>query len=256
MTENDQSPFKIIAVILIVLLVAGAGLFWYLDPLNMFSSKTILLGDRAQDWVSPDGSFGSNPDPYPVAAADLKAITLDIDNQNLYVKYQFRGSIPEDVGSLSYAGDHFKDYQFYLAIDRDNNASTGNPAYGGAEALLSGAMHGDNGTLDTTFWVNPGDDPASFQDAYAATMAEGGPGYDHVTMAYPLNLLGLSKGQIITLNGGILITSDKYGKAATADFLSNLDELTLGDKGGQFFRVKLGGGIVPLSSYEAPVKLN
>ncbi|HMK45254.1 MAG TPA: hypothetical protein VK436_01380 [Methanocella sp.] len=251
---DKNRPLLIIGGILLLIIAALIACIWYFDPFNFFYSKTIILGDQAGDWISPEGPSTINPDPYPVDAADLKSITIDIDNQNLYVKYQFNGKIPEDIGSIPVNDDHLNDYTFFLAIDHDNNPSTGSREYGGAEVLLTGTMHRGNGTLDTKYWTDP-NTTGLFENSHLAQVTEGGPSYDYVRVAYPLSGLGLAKSEDVTVNSAVVMTSDKYSKVATMDRLDNLDEISHGDMSAGYFHIRLGGGIMAISSYNQTIKL-
>ena len=252
---DKNRPLVIIGGFLLIIIIAIIAGIWYFDPFNFFSSKTIILRDRAGDWANSEGPSTINPDPYPIDAADLRSITIDIDNQNLYVKYQFNGKIPQDIGSIPVNNDRMKDYTFFLAIDRDDNSGTGSHEYGGAELLLIGMMHRGNGSLDTEYLTNPDNSTGSFKTSYPAQVIDGGPDYDYVRIAYPLNGLGLAKSEVVTINSAVVMTSDKYSKVATMDRLENLDEIAYGDGSTCYFRIRLGGGVMAMSSYNQTIKL-
>lgn len=197
---------------------------------NMLAEHGATITDATGDWIWP-GNQEDNPNPYPVAWADLTSATFAVDADYLYIRLNVNGVYPRSETDLPrYGQDQIQKLNINIGLDTDNNPKTGSLADGGSEVMLgSGMMMTPNcGWMDAyDFWYGPTGIDQPETERYAHTFnrnlvvaAWGGAGFDYRTIVYPVGSLGIRPGQTIGVIGWDECASLQYpDRHATFDVL-------------------------------------
>jgi hypothetical protein len=133
------------------------------------------------------------------------------------------GTFPAQAGSFpSFDGDQLHKFGLDVRVDADNDPHTGVLADNGSEWMTAYGMGDDNGLIHTnyiSFSTGPTGtetpELARYQDTIFTDQTQfGGPGYNYFIIALPLAPLRLSKGQEITINAWVEMSSDKFDHAS------------------------------------------
>jgi hypothetical protein len=220
-----------------------------LTAANLAIANGIKIEDTQYDWykfpvgsIQPDGR-PDNPEPYPLPWTDFRSVSVGVDQNYIYFKFQFWGEFP--LGAVSYNGDlinstgaKITNFTFTNNEGKKDSADLGagpwyvtmeNNTWVPAEnvRLGQGAMISPTGRdehMETIFKINTG-----------AGMIAGGPGYDYILSAFPLSLFNLKLGDEVTFDSSTETGSKIYHHEAV-DIL--LDKP--GEKFGEVVIYKLG----------------
>ncbi|MCX6554750.1 MAG: hypothetical protein NTZ12_07020, partial [Candidatus Aminicenantes bacterium] len=107
---------------------------------HMLSAHGVTIADAVGDWIWT-GHQEDNPFPYPVPFADLTDVTFAVDADYLYLRITAYGMYPRAETELPWYGqDQIRRLGINIALDTDNNETTGSPGDKGAEVLLGVGM--------------------------------------------------------------------------------------------------------------------
>lgn len=253
--------------ILLAILLVSIGALLYVNATKQSFSHLEL--SKAQDALSygvtiEDESAGffplsgkeedgrdNNEDPYPLPFVDFKSITLGADDQYLYIKEEFYGEFPKTANELPiFDNDKIRGMSIALNINTDNNQSTGSPDDEGAEALLAGGVYYNTNppSVRHYFFTDPTGiqwpEDQRWKSHHEEGLVFGGPGYTYIIHAYPLEELGITENQEITISVASETESDKYHHAA-------YDPVQIGNESGKMpskIKIKLGNAMVTPST--------
>jgi hypothetical protein len=197
---------------------------------RMLAEHGVTINDAKGDWIWT-GHQEDNPAPYPVQFADLAATTFAVDADYLYLRITAYGTYPRAETELPWYGqDQISRLGINIALDTDNNETTGSPGDKGAEVLLGvGMMMTPTcGWMDVyEFWYGPTGIEFPEEDRWVHSnnrklilAAWGGAGFTYRVIIYPAGLLGVRPGQTIAVCGWDECDSLQYpNKHATFDVL-------------------------------------
>lgn len=224
-----------------------------LELANEALSKGVRIEDPENDFYKfPKGSIQGdgrpdNTNPYPLNFTDLKSFSIGADENYIYIKYEFYGKFPNKI--VRYNEDliistnaKLEEIEFtnsngvqdsaslindvtYVYYDGKQFGADYNPVIspcGGQMALIS--PDGEDETREPIYKTMSG-----------KGLIYGGPGYDYIIGAYPLDLFGIKYGDEITFSMSTETGSSIYHHEAV-DFLLGKS----GEKGGDRIRYKLG----------------
>jgi len=104
------------------LLLAGCRMAPGQETAEKALAEGTTLRDLTGDWLST-GHDGDNPSSYPIGFADLREVTIGIDDKYLYIKATFGAIWPKtDADWPILAGDQVKSVSLPVAV---SEASTG-----------------------------------------------------------------------------------------------------------------------------------
>ena len=191
----------------------------YIDGILEHSTEII---DPGQDWIVT-GHEEDNHVIYPVDFGDINNLKIGLDDQYLFIKLTMNGTFPEEGGSFPvFDRDQLHKYGFDLRVDTDNNNRTGCLSDNGAEFMTGYGIAYENGQIHTN-WISYSTDPTGTETSELARYKNtvftnqlqfGGVGHDYFSMAIPLSPLRITRGQEITINAWVEISSDRYDHAS------------------------------------------
>ena len=175
-------------------------------------AKGIMIDDSQNDFykfppnsIQPDGR-PDNSNSYPLPYTDLKSLAVGVDNSYIYFKFEFWGKFPEDTPE--YNNDilvstvaKIEDFTY---TDKDGNT---NSAELGDDVVY--VRYLDNGTftkakctIGQLAMITPIGKDEKLETIYETKNGKGliygGPNYDYIIGAYPLELFGINNGDVVT----------------------------------------------------------
>ena len=157
---------------------------------------------------------------------DIKSLGFGADEQYLYIKVEFYGSIPKKKQTIS--GNTVDDMGAALGIDTDKNASTGwAQANGGYEALIGfNEVFSENRSQRYMFYNYLGpehwtDETEGFGDLVDLDLNHGGEGESYMITRLSLEMLGISKGDSINVFMWAEAESNQFHHFAFDEFSSS-----------------------------------
>lgn len=178
-------------------------------------ARGITILDESNDfaWMGTGGSGGkpNNPTGYNLGFNDLKSITLGADDQYIYIKVMFWGTIPDLPPNIN--GDMIGSTVMKLNFTNEQGVDQ-------AIWMLSfGYLPVVNLTTTNTYYFygptgiqEPED--KRFSGRGTDSQVIGGAGYDHLIGALPLKGINLNAGQTVNLCFSVETASDKYDHAS------------------------------------------
>lgn len=183
-------------------------------------AKGTILEDGKDDWVTT-GYEGDNPSFYKVSWIDIKSVVFGTDEEYFYLKWIFNGKLPSSLPDWSsFNGDQLKSVGFNIYIDTDNEQGVGGDTRLFGEIAIYGFINspGPEYPFGISFLTNPVSKPyipedEAYENSYDAIYKWGGPGFDYVAVAAPLNILNIKKDQTVTVNIWAEAESEQYHHA-------------------------------------------
>ncbi|NPV70604.1 MAG: copper amine oxidase N-terminal domain-containing protein [Firmicutes bacterium] len=165
------------------------------DVTTALDHPHVTVSDASGDFVG--GVEGSPPGgTYTYTAADISKISVATNSDNLFIKVQFNGVIPQAPATIE-GGNTVTGLSLRIALDTDLNGDTGVKAYKGAEALLAYDANLQASRETASFFSAPSG--PGFGRHTIGRIVGGGIGYGYVTLAYYLEDLGLKRGSSFDL---------------------------------------------------------
>lgn len=155
--------------------------------------------------VQPDGRL-DNPDSYPLAYTDLKSLAVGADKNYIYFKFEFWGKFPEDTPEynndiLISTGAKIEEFTFTGKNGNKDSAELGD-GVNYVRYLDNGAFTKAKSTIGQLAMISPvGQDElleTIYQTKNGKGLIYGGPNYDYIIGAYPLDLFGINYGDVVT----------------------------------------------------------
>ncbi|MFA6082171.1 MAG: hypothetical protein WC773_02000 [Patescibacteria group bacterium] len=176
----------------------------------------ISINDERDDFVimssnKEELNAEDNPSPYRLDYFDIKSVSVGADDQYLYIKTTFFGTIPKTSQKVN--GDNIVAIAAKAEITDDQGkeylgmaADFGYVAIIGIPALNTYYSYGATGIE----WP----ENARYTHQDRDSKVYGGGGTDYIMGAYPLNKMGLEMGQTINIRFPMEVRSHKFTHAA------------------------------------------
>lgn len=228
MLEFFKKYWKAGLVIIAVTIISAAGYVYYYYFINMpmgedfrvQAEQALNSGITVEDPKNDFVTFGSNkeevmptdtnnPSPYQLAYFDLKTLSVGVDEKYFYYKATFYDIIPESattIGDDTISGNGCK---VELTDAEGVNQALLSTDF---NYLLKASMIGTYYFTGPTGIEWPEDDRFARKDSDGKVF--GGPGTDYLMGAFPLEKLGLKKGDTIHFTFSMEASSKKYTHAA------------------------------------------
>lgn len=190
-------------------------------------SKGIILNDPENDWyLPPEGTMQwdkpDNPKPYPLPFTDFKSVSLGADEEYLYVKFNYYGEFPKAMPSYNgddifSTGAKITEMTYVTKDDKIDSADLTNGVtyvqFTGNEKT-EGYFPLDNPSTGQLAMISPSGEDKNREVIYktmdGAGFYSGGPGYDYLLSAFPLEEFGISYGDEINFSIATETGSNKW----------------------------------------------
>lgn len=175
-------------------------------------TKGIKIDDPQNDFykfppnsIQPDGR-PDNSNSYPLLYTDLKSLSVGADNNYIYFKFEFWGEFPEDTPEynndiLTGTGAKIEDFTFIGEDGYKDSAELGDGVTY-VRYLENGTFTKGRSSLGQLAMINPiGQDELMetiYKEKNGKGLIYGGPNYDYIIGAYPLDLFGIDYGDVVT----------------------------------------------------------
>jgi len=241
-----------------------------LEAAHSALSQGIKIDDPENDFYQfPVGSVQGdgrpdNPDPYPIPFTDLKSLALGADEQNLYVKFEYWGEFP--LEAYSYEGEMIHGVGAQIeGFTFTNKFGVEDVANLAVSLIYVDKKEGQRpeeyetlptGRLLTSYYMTPQGVDETLETIYETSgntgSVFGGPGYDYIIAAYPLNLLSIEYGDEVTFGCTVETGSSTFHHEA-ADFILDVPENA---KSGATIKYVLGSNTYENLGVEENMKTN
>jgi hypothetical protein len=214
--------------------------YQYVDPLmtaaqlekaNLVLAMGVTIDDPENDFaVSPVGPVGldgktDNPQGYQLHWNDIKKVTLGADQENFYIRYDFYGTIPTTMVTVT--GDDIKSIACNIGLSKFTTTSGTTDEGMWQVGLMFAQQRGDDSKDESVGYdvITPRigltsiATPTPTQDKYGETMyatsssdgaVSGGAGSDYIIALFPLANLRVAPGTDITFDIGVETNSRTY----------------------------------------------
>jgi hypothetical protein len=212
-------------------------------------AKGIKIDDPQNDFykfppnsIQPDGRL-DNPNSYPLPYTDLKSLVVGADNNYIYFKFEFWGQFPEDTPEynndiLISTGGKIEEFTYTDKDGYKDSAELGD-SVGYVRYLDNGAFTKAKSTLGQLAMISPVGQDELLETIYKTKngkgLINGGPNYDYIIGAYPLNLFGINYGDVVTFKCSTETGSQMFHHECI-DLLLSIE----GSKFGSTIEYKLG----------------
>jgi hypothetical protein len=201
---------------------------------NAALAAGISIDDSANDFavvpvatkVGLDGKV-DNPKAYPLNWNDVKKVTLGADQENMYVRYDFFGIIPDKMATVD--GDDIKSIMCNIDLPKFTTKS-GKTDQGMMQIglMYTEAKSGKDNKDESVGYVEVKPprlgvsgvaSPTQSNDKYGETIygknmnngkVKGGPGYDYMMASFPLSDFDILPGSEITISATAETNSHVY----------------------------------------------
>jgi len=191
----------------------------YIEGILEHSTEIV---DASRDWILHKPEI-DNPVLYPVDFGDIHNMKIGLDDQYLFIKLTMNGTIPgAGLNFPVFDGDQLLSFGTNLGFDTDNNPRTGSISDGGTEIMTGYGVKFENGNIHTN-WLSYMTDPTGTEtpeDAryrnriFGQQSRYGGEGQNYFIMTFLLPPLKLAKGQEITIDAWVEVSSQRYDHAS------------------------------------------
>lgn len=188
---------------------------------GILQHSTVIV-DADQDWILHKPEI-DNPILYPVDFGDIHSMKVGVDERYLYIKLEVNGTVPgKGLSFPVFNGDHLMSFGTNLGFDIDNNSMTGCLSDGGTEIMTGYGIKYENGNIHTN-WLSYMTDPTGTETPEDARYKNrifdqenqyGGEGQNYFILTFPLSVLHLTRGQEITLDAWVEVSSQRYDHAS------------------------------------------
>ena len=177
-------------------------------------AKGIKIDDPQNDFykfpsnsIQPDGR-PDNSNSYPLPYTDLKSLSVGADNNYIYFKFEFWGKFPEDTPEydndiLTGTGAKIEDFTFPGEDGYKDSAELGDGVTY-VRYLENGTFTKGESTLGQLAMITPIGQDELMETIYETKNGKGliygGPNYDYIIGAYPLDLFGIDYGDVVTFS--------------------------------------------------------
>ncbi len=211
---------KIVLIIVIALLLANKYIYAgniSLGPIKAVKNQVKELSRKVEeklddifsvtqidligDFANPGG--GEPPTGvYEYGPVDLVEVKVGSDDECLYLKVEMASEIP-CKSQVSLDGTKIGTMSFDIALNSDQDTTTGCPVYNGSELLVGFHVMFEENKADLEPFYFSGatgvdiDEETRFSIWGSGEVVSGGVGHNFVVLKYKLSRLGLSKGMTI-----------------------------------------------------------
>src|SRR4030066_623253 len=212
-------------------------------------AKGIKIDDPQNDFfkfppnsIQPDGR-PDNSNSYPLPYTDLKSLAVGVDNSYIYFKFEFWGKFPEDTPEydndiLTSTGAKIEDFTFIGEDSYRDSAELGDDVTY-VKYLENGTFTKGESTLGQLAMITPIGQDELMETIYETKNGKGliygGPNYDYIIGAYPLDLFGIDYGDVVTFSCSTE-TGSQYYHHECVDILLDVED----SKFGSTIEYKLG----------------
>ena len=206
----------------------------------LWFNKSLFIDSEENNKTEEDNRVLVNPQPYPLSYAQIKDISIETDNQNIYITFQLDGEMPDMRLKNQYQGDKLTEILLTLDLtykkeDKFHHISS----YEQMLLLVRGydGGHNNSGIASENRGVFSYKDDIYNEPKRGGMIKEGGFGNNYITQFFPLASFDLTLNEDFVAHITGSVKSEKYPLGAA---YSSFETIIKFIPAGQGIEVKIG----------------